>query len=104
MNCQECGACCISFRVDFHVAELAGGAFAWGTGVPPELTVPLTTTLVRMAVTDGAPGMAPRCVALDGTPGSAVNCSICGERPGPCREFEAGSAACLRARRRHGLD
>jgi hypothetical protein len=31
--CQSCGACCASFRVDFHPAELAGGAFAWG-GVP----------------------------------------------------------------------
>jgi Fe-S-cluster containining protein len=25
--CQSCGACCASFRVDFHPAELAGGAF-----------------------------------------------------------------------------
>jgi hypothetical protein len=32
--CQTCGACCASFRVDFHPAELAGGAFAWGQGVP----------------------------------------------------------------------
>ena len=61
--CQTCGACCASFRVDFHPAELAGGAFAWGPGVLKEMTVPVTPAIVRMAGTDTAE---PRCVALAG--------------------------------------
>lgn len=103
MNCQTCGACCASFRVDFHIAELAGGAFAWGEGVPPAMTLPVTATLVRMQGTEGSLGVAPRCVALDGTLGEQVTCSIYPVRPGPCREFEAGSDACIGARRRFGI-
>jgi uncharacterized protein len=104
-DCLSCGACCATFRVDFHPAELAGGAFAWAGGVPYEMTLRLTQTLVRMRGTDGAPGVAPRCVALAGNPAAegGVRCTIYPQRPGPCREFEAGGDACARARRRHGL-
>ena len=98
--CQTCGACCASFRVDFHPAELAGGAFAWGEGVPAEMTVPVTPAIVRLCGTDAA---APRCVALAGTIGEAVACTIYDVRPSPCREFDTGHAACARARQRHGL-
>lgn len=98
-RCQSCGACCCAFRVDFHAAELAGGAFAWGKGVPTEMTLPLTGTLVRMKGTD-APG---HCIALDGELGEHVACTLYAERPGPCRELEEGSDACLRARRKLGL-
>lgn len=104
--CLSCGACCGAFRVDFHPAELAGGAFAWFGGVPVDMTLPLTPALVRMRGTDGVDGP-PRCVALAGTIGGgaehSVHCTIYPQRPGPCREFEAGSAACNRARRRYGL-
>ncbi len=98
--CLACGACCAAFRVDFHPAELAGGAFAWGEGVPPGLTVPVTAHLVRLVGTDAA---SPRCVALRGEVGSAVACSIYALRPSPCREFSVEHEACARARRRHGL-
>ena len=104
--CQACGACCAAFRVDFHSAELAGGAFAWGEGVPRALTVPVTATLVRMCGTDAAP---PRCVALEGQVGEAVSCAIYELRPSPCREFGVyaalgmGEDACTRARARHGM-
>ncbi|MDE1545292.1 YkgJ family cysteine cluster protein [Dechloromonas agitata] len=98
--CQSCGACCASFRVDFHPAELAGGRFAWGQGVPHSLSVPVTACIVRMAGTDRA---APRCVALDGEIGLAVRCTIYAERPSPCREFDTEHSACNRARQRHGL-
>ena len=98
--CQTCGACCVSFRVDFHPAELAGGAFAWGEGVPAELTVPVTSAIVRLCGTDAA---APRCVALSGRIGEAVACTIYDVRPSPCREFDTGHAACAKARQRHGL-
>ena len=100
MVCQSCGACSAAFRVDFHPAELAGGAFAWGQGVPPTMTVPVTASIVRLCGTDSA---APRCVALVGTIGQTVACSIYAERPSPCREFDVEHAACNRARQRHGL-
>lgn len=98
--CQACGACCAAFRVDFHPAELAGGAYAWRNGVPPTLVVALTPAMVRLQGTDAA---APRCVALDGEIGVAVACTIYDGRPSPCREFDTGHEACARARRRHGL-
>ena len=100
--CQSCGACCASLRVDFHPAELAGGAFAWGDGVPLAMTVPLTPALVRMRGTD-ATGEASRCVALDGEIGVAVACRIYHGRPSPCREFDIEHPACNRARRYCGL-
>lgn len=98
--CQSCGACCVSFRVDFHPAELAGGAFAWGEGVPLAMTLPVTPNIVRMRGTDDAP---PRCIALAGQIGEAVNCTIYDGRPSPCREFDTEHAACNRARQRCGL-
>lgn len=98
--CTRCGACCASFRVDFHPAELAGGAFAWEAGVPVALTVPVTPAIVRMAGTDAA---APRCVALGGEVGQCVACTIYEARPSPCREFDTAHDACARARQRHGL-
>ena len=95
--CQSCGACCVSFRVDL---ELAGGAFAWGQGVPLAMTVPVTANIVRMCGTDAAE---PRCVALVGEVGQSVICSIYDGRPSPCREFDTEHAACNRARQRCGL-
>lgn len=98
--CQTCGACCVSFRVDFHPAELAGGAFAWGPGVPVEMTVPVAPAIMRMRGTDAAEA---RCVALAGEVGRAVNCTIYAGRPSPCREFDTKHAACGKARQRCGL-
>ncbi|MDR3055997.1 MAG: YkgJ family cysteine cluster protein [Zoogloeaceae bacterium] len=99
-DCLACGACCAAFCVDFHPAELAGGAYAWGAGVPVEMTVPVTSAMARMRGTDDFP---PRCVALSGEIGQAVVCAIYDARPSPCREFDPEHAACARARRRHGI-
>lgn len=98
--CQSCGACCAAFRVDFHPAELAGGGFAWGEGVPRAMTLFLTPHLVRLAGTDDSP---PRCTALAGKVGCQVACTIYESRPSPCREFDTEHAACNRARQRCGL-
>ncbi len=95
--CTCCGACCAAYRVDFHRLDLDG---APGGAVPAGLTFPLTANLVRMRGTDDFP---PRCAALEGGIGRAVRCTIYAQRPGPCVELEAGSDACNRARRRHGL-
>lgn len=98
--CLHCGACCAAFRVDFHPAEIAGGAFAWGAGVPAAWTHPLTPHMVRLHGTDAQP---PRCIALQGHVGEQVACTIYAARPSPCREFETAHPACNQARRRHGL-
>jgi uncharacterized protein len=98
--CRSCGACCAAFRVDFHPAERAGGAFVWGEGVPVDLTVAVTAAQVRMLGTDSA---LPRCAALVGEVGRTVGCSIYDARPSPCREFGVEHQACADARRRHGL-
>ncbi|MBK7847142.1 MAG: YkgJ family cysteine cluster protein [Zoogloea sp.] len=101
--CLSCGACCASFRVDFHVADLETTP---GGCVPVALTVPVTATLVRMRGTDEGP---PRCIALAGKVGQRASCTIYENRPGPCRDFAPfaalgiGDEGCARARRRHGL-
>ena len=94
--CLTCRACCASFRVDFsvHETEELGGC------VPDGLVVPVTDHTARMRGTDHAQ---PRCSALTGQVGLRAACGIYEWRPSPCREFEAGSAACNRARQRHHL-
>lgn len=94
--CTRCGACCASFRVDFSVHE----RLSVGGTVPDGLAIPLNASLCRLRGTDHTP---PRCAALTGQVGDQVACAIYEWRPSPCREFEAGSEACARARRRHGL-
>ncbi|HEX6703519.1 MAG TPA: YkgJ family cysteine cluster protein [Albitalea sp.] len=95
-ECTSCGACCASFRVDFAREELdeEGGC------VPGGLAVPVHATLCRMRGTDHA---SPRCAALVGRVGVQATCAVYEWRPSPCREFDAGSDACTRARKRHGL-
>ncbi len=94
--CLSCGACCASFRVDFAVYELD----EMGGSVPAGLAIEINGSTCRMRGTDHVP---IRCAALSGTLGEQVACGIYEWRPSPCREFEAGSDACARARMRHGL-
>ncbi len=94
--CTTCGACCASFRVDFSVMETQ----VEGGSVPDGLAVEVTAHTARMRGTDHSP---PRCAALTGELGERVACGIYEWRPSPCREFEAGSDACQRARQRRGL-
>ena len=94
--CTTCGVCCASFRVDFSVMETQ----AQGGSVPDGLAVEVTDHTARMRGTDHSP---PRCAALTGKLGERVACGIYEWRPSPCREFEAGSDTCQRARMRHGL-
>ncbi|WP_353395820.1 YkgJ family cysteine cluster protein [Hydrogenophaga sp. 5NK40-0174] len=95
-QCQACGACCASFRVDFSIHESQDH----GGRVPAGLATELTDTLCRLRGTDHNP---PRCTALYGAIGDKVSCGIYEWRPNPCQEFAEGSDACAQARRRHGL-
>jgi uncharacterized protein len=94
--CLSCGACCAAFRVDFSVHELD----EMGGCVPSGLAVEVTGSICRMRGTDHVP---IRCAALSGQIGVKAACGIYEWRPNPCRELEAGSDACARARARHGL-
>lgn len=95
-ECTRCGACCASFRVDFSCFEVDDQ----GGSVPAGLAVAVTASICRMRGTDHQP---VRCAALVGLVGAQVSCGIYPWRPSPCREFNEGSDACLRARQRHGL-
>lgn len=68
--------------------------------MPMGLAVEVNSSTARMRGTDHWP---VRCAALTGQVGERVGCGIYEWRPSPCREFEEGSDACLRARARHGL-
>ena len=94
--CLRCGACCAAFRVDFSVHELD----EMGGSVPSGLAVEVTDSTCRMRGTDHVP---IRCAALVGQVGVRASCGIYEWRPNPCRELEAGSHACEKARARHGL-
>lgn len=96
-DCTACGACCASFRVDFSCHEMQD----MGGTVPMGLAAEVTDSTWRMNGTDHSP---PRCAALTGKIGEKVACGIYEWRPSPCREFEEGSEACLRARIRLGLN
>lgn len=95
--CQTCGACCAAFRVSFYWSET--DAHPSGT-VPQALTTAISPFHVAMRGSERHPA---RCVALTGEVGAAVGCAIYPLRSSTCREFEAGSADCARARQIHGL-
>jgi uncharacterized protein len=92
--CQQCGACCASFRVSFYWAE------APERGLPERFVEKLNAHLANMAGTNQP---SPRCQALEGTVGQSVTCSAYSHRPSPCREVEPGDDKCNRARAIHGL-
>jgi Fe-S-cluster containining protein len=96
--CQQCGACCAHFRVSFYWAET--DAHPYGT-VPERLTIPVAPHYVAMQGTDKH--TVTRCVALAGEIGDTVGCTIYEQRSSTCREFDAGTPACNRAREKHGL-
>lgn len=96
-SCQQCGACCATYRVAFGVDETDAEP---GGRVPASLTEPYGAHVVCMRGTASEPA---RCAALGGRVGEAVKCHIYEWRPGPCHELLAGSDGCNHARRRWGL-
>ena len=90
--CQQCGACCATYRVSFYWAE--------AERLPPALTLQISPTFACMTGTHSKP---PRCIALSGSIGEKVACSVYATRPAPCHELMPGDDKCLRARAGHGL-
>lgn len=97
LECVKCGACCASFRVSFYWGE--SSAHEQGT-VPAELTTAISPHHVCMKGTEIKP---VHCIALIGEVGRDVSCSIYEQRSSTCRQFEAGSEDCAKARKIHGL-
>ena len=92
--CQQCGACCASFRVSFYWAE------APERGLPDVFVEKLNAHLANLA---GTNQREPHCRALQGEIGKNVTCVAYSQRPSPCREVEPGDEKCNTARARHGL-
>jgi len=91
-DCQACGACCQS-----------GGSVLVNaldkTDIPANLTEnsPFLPCARMKKSPDGA------CMALSGAIGERVSCAIHKVRPDACRNFTAGTSACLSARKKCGL-
>ena len=92
--CQQCGACCASFRVSFYWTEALQSALA------DALIEQVNGHMACMAGTNDQP---PRCRALQGEIGAEVTCTVYAQRPSPCRELQPGDEKCTRARARYGL-
>lgn len=96
-DCQTCGACCANFRVSFYWSETT---LHPGGTVPEHLVTPISPHHVAMNGTLQSP---VKCVCLKGEVGQSVGCAIYPLRSSTCREFEAGTEACLRARALSGI-
>lgn len=97
-DCMNCGACCAHFRVSFYAGETD---FHTVDGVPVDTVEAISPFRVCM---QGTRGKVPRCTQLNGVIGKSVSCQIYQNRSTACRDFEAGSEACIRARIAHGLE
>jgi hypothetical protein len=103
-DCQRCGACCC------NSAENRAEGYVYYVPVEEGARLRSRPELMRKLVVedrDGTPHLKldrdGRCVALRGRLGDRVKCTIYHDRPRACRRVEAGSEACLRARRDHGV-
>jgi Fe-S-cluster containining protein len=97
LDCQQCGACCATYRVSFYWAEADD---APGGTVPVALTEPISP---HMRCMQGTYAKQPRCVALQGEIGQHVACGIYDKRASTCHALQAGDAQCLKARASHGI-
>ena len=88
LDCQLCAACC---REAYHSVTV--GPRDPLVRAHPEL-IETRATYVEMRRAFG------RCAALSGPAGGPFACTIYEERARCCREFTAGGAHCLEARRR----
>lgn len=103
--CQECGACCAKWRVQFYWREAEKADSP--NPVPANLFEDVTDIYRAMKGTTAK--HRPRCTALAGRIGQEVGCRIYESRPSPCRAFAASfengmkNPRCDEARAVHGL-
>ena len=113
-DCQKCGACCSFYLrhvdgVDADTPELIADPdlthfvendvkFTWPDGDVD--TYHMEGHVMRAKVVNGQ----PVCVALAGQVGQSCACTVYEHRPTACRNFTAGSPACLYGRRWAGLE
>jgi len=106
-DCTACGACCLGRRD--YVQVFADDVARLGTARTAEFVAPpvgeIPASVGRqseprrfMKMTHG------RCVALRTVESNRFLCAIYEDRPLLCRALEPGSAPCLEARARRGLD
>jgi hypothetical protein len=96
LDCQECGACC---RAAYHSVEVSRRDPVVRT--QPAFVVDRRTYLEIARSGDRCAALAGGELAGDRT--TPYRCVIYDDRPRTCREFTAGTAHCLTARRRVGL-
>ncbi|MBL7669572.1 MAG: YkgJ family cysteine cluster protein [Bdellovibrionaceae bacterium] len=104
-SCQDCGACCASFRVCFYWRDAEPEDNP--TPVPPGTWSDASHSMRVMNGTDVKHG--PRCVSLIGRIGKHVHCDIYENRSSTCRDFSPSyqngvhNPKCDEARKKHGL-
>jgi hypothetical protein len=104
LDCQACGACCVSPPENFLQGYDAYIA------VEPKDTILGRPDLKKKLVVlrEGQPHLRldrdGLCLALLGAVGRRVSCSIYHHRPSPCRRVEAGSRLCHWYRQQQGLE
>ncbi|TNE86176.1 MAG: hypothetical protein EP330_23105 [Deltaproteobacteria bacterium] len=94
-DCLDCGACC---REAFDSVPVDPQAQA---RLPAEMVKVHSDGWVDMVRVPSPLGCGTRCAALRGGP--PYTCVVYAQRADTCRDLEAGSEACLEARRRVGL-
>ena len=101
LDCRSCGACCYGDEMWIHVMASDDARLGEQDGVR-HLTV--LTQHGRGYVACSMKMVGGRCIAFrDQLADGGCGCSIYEARPDICREFQAGSADCLAARRRRGI-
>ena len=105
VDCQRCGACCVSPAVNRKVGYVEYISVDRDDDIlkKPDLAQRYVTEGMEHALhlklnPDG------RCKALRGAIGGRVRCEIYHYRPGPCRRVELGTELCHMYRRDQGLE
>lgn len=96
--CQDCGACCSYFRIDFDTKN--------NPQVPKEYVIKIDR---KKSAIKGAENFKGTCSAFSGEIGVSCKCNIYENRPDVCRKFAVWlkngkqNPRCYKARIAHGL-
>jgi Fe-S-cluster containining protein len=103
LDCQTCGACCVNPREsDTYLLLDRADVRRLRRHRLPVVRAEEAEGLAELGTKTNAQGLCV-CVALRGRVGRRCACTVYRDRPHACREFRAGSAECLRARREAGV-